>query len=112
MGIQEFPEIETFHKLPRRVIVKGGSSGFNAQGKPELRGIVINNVGHVVKDVRVSLIIFNQDEIPVLNTSTASEPDILPQGAIGSFTFTLEDQTQEITNHYLYANWKYDDSNW
>ena len=82
MGIEHFPEIETFQKLPRKVIVKGGSSGFDAQGKPELRGIVINNVGHTVKDVRVSLIIFNQDEIPILNTSTSSEPEILPQGAI------------------------------
>jgi len=112
MSIQEFPEIETFHKLPRRVIVKGGSSGFSAQGKPELRGIVINNVGHTVKEVRVSLIIFNQDEIPVLNTSTSADPETLSQGGIGSFTFALDDYNKEITNYYLYANWKYDDSNW
>lgn len=112
MDIHEFPEIETFQKLPRKVIVKGGSSGFNAEGKPELRGIVINNLGLTIKTVRVSLIIFDENEIPILNTSILSDPDFLPQGAIGSFTFTLDDYENEITNYYLYANWKYDDSNW
>ena len=112
MGIQEFPEIETFQKLPRRVIVKGGTSNFGAHGKPELRGIVINNVGHLIKDIRVSLIIFNTKEIPLLNASTTPDPNALPQGGIASFIFTLDDYDQEITNYYLYANWKYDDSNW
>ncbi|MBI4388308.1 MAG: hypothetical protein HY582_04635 [Candidatus Omnitrophica bacterium] len=112
MSIQEFPEIETFQKLPRKVIVKGGSSGFNAQGKPELRGIVINNIGHTVKDVRVSLIIFNENEIPIVNASTVPDPSLLPQGAIASFVFTLNDYDKEIANYYLYVNWKYDDSNW
>ena len=112
MSIQQFPEIETFQKLPRRVIVKGGTSGFGAHGKPELRGIVINNIGHLVKDIRVSLIIFNQHEIPIVNASTAPEPKELPQGGIASFVFTLDDYDKEIANYYLYANWKYDDSNW
>ena len=112
MGIQEFPEIETFQKLPRKVIVKGGSSGFNPEGKPELRGIVINNVGHTIKDVRVSLIIFNEHEIPILNASAVPEPSSLPQGVIASFIFTLADYDKEISNYYLYVNWKYDDSNW
>ena len=111
MSIQEFPEIETFQKLPRRVIVKGGTAGFNAQGKPELRGIVISNVGHLVKNLRVSLIIFNANEIPIVNASTEPNPDVLPQGGIASFVFTLNDYSQEITNYYLYASWKYDDSN-
>ena len=112
MSIQEFPEIETFQKLPHRVIVKGGSSGFGADGKPELRGIVINNIGHLIKDIRVSLIIFNEYDIPVVNASTMSDPNQLPQGGIASFTFKLEDYGKEISNCYLYANWKYDDSNW
>lgn|SRR3990167_1293217 len=112
MGIEQFPEIETFQKLPRKVIVKGGSSGFNAAGHPELRGIVINNTGHPIRDVKVFLVIFNQQEIPILNKTIDSDPTELPQGGIGSFTFTLEDYDREITNHYLYANWQYDDSGW
>ena len=112
MSIQEFPEIETFQKLPRRVIVKGGSSAFSAEGKPELRGIVINNVGHLIKNVRVSLIVFNENEMPVLNASTIPDPGELPQGGIASFIFTLDEYDKEIANYYLYASWKYDDSNW
>lgn len=112
MSIQEFPEIETFQKLPRRVIVKGGSAGVSSNGKAELRGIVINNLGHSIKDIRVSIIIFNENEIPVLNASVPPNPKDLPQGQIASFVFTLSDYNQEITNYYLYANWKYDDSNW
>ena len=50
MGIEHFPEIETFQKLPRKVIVKGGNSGFDTKGRPELRGIVINNAGHPIRD--------------------------------------------------------------
>ena len=112
MGIEQFPEIETFQKLPRKVIVKGGSSAFDPAGRPELRGIVINNSGHPIRDVRVSLVIFSEQEIPILNKSATSDPADLPQGAIASFTFTLDDYDQEIKNYYLYANWKYDDSDW
>jgi len=112
MGIEQFPEIETFQRLPRKVIVKGGSSGFDVKGRPELRGIVINNAGHPICDLKVFLILFNEQEIPILNKSTVSDPDRLPQGGIGSFTFTLEDYKKEISNYYLYANWKYDDSKW
>lgn len=112
MGIEQFPEIETFQKLPRKVIVKGGSSGFDAKKRPELRGIVINNAGHPIRDVKVFLIIFNEQEIPILNKSADSEPDALEQGTIGSFTFTLDDYSDEIKNYYLYATWKYDDSRW
>lgn len=112
MGIEQFPEIETFQKLPRKVIVKGGSAGFDSKGRPELRGIVINNAGHPIRDAKVSLVIFNDQEIPILNKSTVSDPSALPQGAIGSFTFTLDDYDQEIKNYYLYVGWKYDDSKW
>lgn len=111
MGIEQFPEIETFQKLPRKVIVKGGSSSFDSKGRPELRGIVINNAGHPIRDIKVSLILFNADEIPILNKSTSPDPTGLPQGGIGSFAFILDDYEHEIKNYYLYANWKYDDSN-
>ncbi|MBI3999391.1 MAG: hypothetical protein HY351_02145, partial [Candidatus Omnitrophica bacterium] len=103
MGIEQFPEIETFQKLPRKVIVKGGSGGFDSSGRPELRGIVINNAGHPIKEIKVSLIIFNEDEIPVLNKNTNPVPTSLPQGGIASFTFTLDEYDQEIKNYYLYA---------
>lgn len=112
MSIEQFPEIETFQKLPRKVIVKGGSSGRDSKGRPELRGIVINNIGHSIRDTKVSLVIFDRQEIPILNKSTAPNPSALPQGGIGSFAFVLDDYTDEITNYYLYASWKYDDSEW
>lgn len=111
VDIQEFPEIEAFHKLPRRVIVKGGSSGLDASGKAKLGGIVINNTGHPIKDLKVCLIIFNEHEIPLLNASVVPDLSELPQGSIGSFVFTLDNYRKEIGNHYLYAIWKYDDSN-
>ena len=112
MGIEQFPEIETFQKLPRKVIVKGGSAGFDTKGRPELRGIVINNVGQRICGVVVSLVLFNEQEIPILNKTTVPDPVALAQGAITSFAFVLEDYDQEIKNYYLYATWKYDDTNW
>ncbi len=112
MSLEQFPEIETFQKLPRKVIVKGGSSGFDSEGRPELRGIVINNSGHAIHGVKISVVVFNEQEIPILNKSTPADPGVLPQGGIGSFTFVLDDYDREITNYYLYSNWKYDDSDW
>ncbi len=112
MSIEQFPEIETFQKLPRRVIVKGGNSGRNAKGESELRGIVINNIGHPVRDIKVFLVIFDEQEIPILNRNTIPNPSLISQGGIASFVFTLEDYPKEITNYYLYASWNYDDSNW
>ena len=78
MSIDQFPEIETCQKLPRKVIVKGGNSGFNAKGQPELRGIVINNAGHSIRDIKVFLVLFNvrvqwknnTHLVPVDNTET------------------------------------------
>jgi hypothetical protein len=112
MSIEQFPEIETFQKLPHRVIVKGGSSGLNSKGRAELRGIVINNVGQPIRHIKVFLVIFDEQDLPILNKSTTATPDSLPQGAIGSFTFAVDGHGKEITNYYLYANWKYDDTNW
>lgn len=109
MGIQEFPEIESFQKLPHRVIVKGGSSRFDPEEGAELRGIVINNMGTPIRDVSVNLVVFDEREMPLLNTSTTPEPSRLPQGAIGSFLFRLKDFPGEIKKYYLYPSWKYDD---
>ena len=109
MGIEQFPEIESFQRLPHRVIVKGGGSRFDPQEGAQLRGIVINNMGCPIRDVSVNLVIFNERETPILNTSTAPDPPALPQGGIGSFFFQLKDFPSEIKNYYLYPSWKYDE---
>jgi hypothetical protein len=109
MGIEAFPEIESFQKLPRQVIVKGGSSTFDEKVGAELRGIVINNIGHSICDLRVNVVILDQSGIPVMSTSTEPEPNTLPQGGIGSFTFRVESYPQKISNYHVYANWKFDD---
>lgn len=109
MGLEQFPEIESFQKLPHRVIVKGGGSRFDPTEGAELRGIVINNIGTTIRDVSVNLVIFDERETPIFNTSIAPDPEILPQGAIGSFLFRLKDFTSEIKKYYLYPSWKYDD---
>lgn len=109
MTLSEFPEIESFQKLPHRVIVKGGSSRVDPKAGAELRGIVINNMGQGIRDVSVGLVIFDEKERPVLNVSTASDPPTLPQGAIGSFLFQVKDYPEEIKRYYLYPSWKYDD---
>ena len=112
MSIEQFPEIETFQKLPRKVIVKGGSAGLDAEGRPELRGIVINNAGQPIRGLKVFLVVFDDQEIPILNKNVIPNPDALPQGGIASFSFVLDERDTDITNYYLYANWKYDDSGW
>lgn len=112
MGIEEFPEIEAFQKLPRRVIVKGGISSTNKEGHAELAGIVINNLGQPVKALKVNLILFDEREMPILNVSTIPDPPKLSQGGIASFKFVVEGHQDEITNHYLYPSWQYDDSEW
>lgn len=109
MGIETFPEIESFQKLPRQVIVKGGSSNFNERDGAWLRGIVINNIGHTIRDIRVNVVIFDKKKLPLLNVSTAADPEALPQGGIGSFTFQVENYPEPITDYYLYSTWKFDD---
>ncbi len=109
MGIEQFPEIESFQKLPHQVIVKGGSSHYNPKEGAELRGIVINNIGQTIREVTVNLVVFDEEETPLYNTSTAPDPPVLPQGAIGSFLFRLKDFTAEIKRYYLYSSWKYND---
>ena len=111
MGIEEFPTIESFHKLPKRLIVKGGGSVVK-NGKAELGGLVINNLGQGVQDIQVHLVVFDEKEIPMLNLSAKTDPDHLEQGNIASFKFVLENFDQPVKNFYLYANWKFDDSGW
>ena len=109
MGIEAFPEIESFQKLPRQVIVKGGTSTFDEKEGATLRGIVINNTGHNICGLRVSVVILDSKGIPVLSTGETPDPQELPQGGIGSFIFRLADYHQEISNYHLYADWKFDD---
>lgn len=109
MAISEFPEIESFQKLPHRVILKGGNSRFDPKEGAELGGIVINNIGQKIRDLSVNLVIFDERETPLLNVSTVPEPAELPQGGIASFLFQVKDYPAEIKRYYLYSSWKYDD---
>ena len=109
MGLEAFPEIESFQKLPRQVIVKGGSSTFNDREGAKLRGIVINNIGHTICDLRVQMVILNEKGIPVQSASIVPEPNTLQQGGIGSFTFQIPTYPQRISDYHLNANWKFDD---
>lgn len=112
MGIEQFPEIEAFQKLPRRVIVKGGMSTVHTEGHADLSGIVINNIGQPLKDLKVNLIIFDSREIPIRSAAVSPDPSRLSQGGIASFKFSIEGQPNKITNYYLYPTWQYDDSEW
>ncbi len=109
MGIEAFPEIESFQKLPRQVIVKGGDTSFDVHEGAKLSGIVINNIGHTICDLRANIVILDEKGIPVVNTSTTVTPASLPQGGIGSFTFQLRDYPKAISDYHLYANWRFDD---
>ncbi|HNV86859.1 MAG TPA: hypothetical protein PKL97_07875 [Candidatus Omnitrophota bacterium] len=112
MSIEEFPEIEDFHRLPRRVIVKGGVSRVNANGDAELSGIVLNNLGQPIKGLKVNLVVFDDREMPILNALTDPEPARLAQGGISSFKIVLPGHKEQVTNCYLYPTWQYDDSEW
>ena len=109
MGIEAFPEIESFQKLPRQVIVKGGTSTFDEKQGAELRGIVINNTGQPIRDLRVNVVILSDKGIPVMSTSTLPEPGELPQGSISSFVFQIKNYPQRISNYHLFTNWHFDD---
>ena len=109
MNVEAFPEIETFHKLPHQVIVKGASSTYDREQGAFLHGIVINNIGHTICNVRVNIVIFNPQKLPVLNTSTTTSPDRLPQGAIGAFSFQIKDYHEEIKDYHLFTSWKFFD---
>ena len=110
MGLEAFPEIESFQKLPRQVIVKGGSSTYSERDGAELRGIVINNIGHAIRDLRVQVVILDEKGIPALSAGAVPEPSLLPQGGISSFVFKVADYHRKISDYHVYANWKFDDS--
>lgn len=112
MTLENFPEIEAFQKLPKRIIVKGGVSSVREDGHAEFSGIVINNVGQPIKSLKVYLILFDERGIPIVHSSANPDPAKLPQGGIASFKFSINGYGSKITNHYLYAGWQYDDSHW
>lgn len=112
MSIEEFPSIETFQRLPKKLIVKGGNSVVAKNGDAELTGIVINNLGQSVRDLVVHLVVFDSNEIPVMNACARPDPDHLAQGNMASFKFVLEKFGMSVKNFYLYAQWKYNDAEW
>jgi hypothetical protein len=109
MGIESFPEIENFQKLPREVIIKGASTRYDQQTGAELRGIVINNIGQPIKQIRAQLVVFGKNKVPVLGTSAGTDPEKLPQGGIANFHFHLKDFKQEIKNYHLHVTWGFDE---
>ncbi|HNX68229.1 MAG TPA: hypothetical protein PLL75_04335 [Candidatus Omnitrophota bacterium] len=110
MGIESFPEIESFQKLPREVIIKGASTDFSEADGAKLKGIIINNIGHPIRNIRAQLVIFDKDRVPVMGISTSTDPDHLPQGGIANFFFHLKDLKHEIQGYYLHANWGFDET--
>lgn len=110
MSIESFPEIENFQKLPREIIVKGASSSFSSKEGLEVRGIVINNIGQPIKNIRVQVVVFNENKLPILGAATETEPSKLPQGGISKFCFKLREIKEETENYYLHTNWSFDES--
>ncbi|MEI7751061.1 MAG: hypothetical protein WCJ71_03120 [Candidatus Omnitrophota bacterium] len=110
MGIESFPEIENFQKLPREVIIKGASTHYNESEGASLQGIVINNIGHPIKNIRAQLVIFDKNQVPLLGTSVPTEPDRLPQGGLANFQFQLKDHKAEIKKYFLHVNWTFDEA--
>ena len=110
MGIESFPEIENFQKLPREVIIKGASTEYSKDHGAELRGIVINNIGQPIRNIRAQLVVFGKNKVPVLGTSTATDPEKLPQGGIANFHFHLRGFKQEIKNYHLRVAWGFDET--
>lgn len=109
MGLETFPEIESFNKLPRQVIVKAGSSTYDESEGARLRGIVINNSGHAIKDIWVRAIVLDDHSIPVMSTGVTPEPSGLHQGGIASFSVQVENYAKKISNCHLTVDWKFDD---
>ncbi|MFZ5801546.1 MAG: hypothetical protein ACOY3K_00325 [Candidatus Omnitrophota bacterium] len=109
MGLETFPEIESFQKLPRRVIVKGGSSSYSARDGAELRGIVINNIGHAIRNLKINLVVFDEQKIPAFSTSVVPAPASLPQGGMSPFIFQIKDYSKPIADYHLYADWNFED---
>ncbi|MSR78230.1 MAG: hypothetical protein EXS63_08430 [Candidatus Omnitrophica bacterium] len=110
MDVDAFPEIQNFQHLPRSVIVKGGGTSFDAANGAELSGIVINNIGQAIRNIRVHVVIFDERKIPLLNTSVPAEPEMMPQGGVASFRFQFKELFHEIKDYHLFTNWSFDES--
>lgn len=110
MDVDAFPDIENFHHLPRSVIVKGAKASFDPAEGAQLRGIVINNIGQAIQNLRVHVVLFDDRKIPLLNTSVAPESSKIPQGGVSPFHFQLKDFPHEIKDYHLFTNWSFDES--
>lgn len=107
MDIDAFPEIESFQKLPKEVIVKAGRMTSNPKNASVLHGIVINNIGNAICDISVSVVLLDKNKIPVLSTSLKTDPNILPQGGMANFVFSFDKDYRHIEDYHLYTNWRF-----
>lgn len=112
MNYADFPSIESFHKLPKKLILKAGDTVVNAEGDAVFSGIVINNLGQTVRNVEVFLVLFDKQNIPQEHLKTASDPASLAQGGLGSFRFVLKGRKERVGDYYLHAKWDYVDKDW
>ncbi len=109
MRLNSFPEIEDFHKLPHEVVVKGAISESDLKKGVEIRGIVINNIGQAIKNIRVQVVVFDEYHLPQMSTGLFPTPPKLQQGGIANFIFLLEGLEKPVKDFYLHANWGFDD---
>jgi len=112
MGFEDFPDIESFSKLPKKLIIKAGEASLTEAGDAILTGIVINNLGQTVKDVNLFLILFDDNHVPTEEHRVEPDPVQLSQGALGAFKFMLKGHKQKISNYYLHSRWSYLDAGW
>jgi len=108
MRLNSFPEIEDFRKLPREVVVKGAISEANLEKGVEIRGIVINNLGQAIKNIRVQVVVFDEYHLPQMSTGISPSPSKLQQGGIANFIFTFQGLEKPVKDFYLHANWGFD----
>jgi len=112
MGFEDFPDIESFNKLPKKLIIKAGETSVTDKGEAILTGIVINNLGQTVQGVQIFLILFDDNHVPLAEHRAEPDPNKLSQGALGAFKFSLKGHRQKITNYYLHTRWSYLDVGW
>ena len=112
MKFEDFPAIESFTKLPKKLVIKAGETSLTDEGEAALSGIVINNLGQGVRNVEVYLVLFDEKNIPQDNLKTIPDPNQLAQGALASFKFSVKGRKEKIANYYLHAKWDYVDKDW
>jgi len=108
----DFPVIESFSKLPKKLIIKAGETALSETGDATLTGIVINNLGQAVRNVQVFLVLFNEKNIPTDHLKVSPDPNHLTQGSLSSFKFAAKGRKESISNYYLHAKWDYVDKDW